>query len=82
MSAHAAHREQRAHARHKLGMKSRYLAPSRSALLLASRSGADARTCERALREGAHVIRTRNVREAIELAARELAIALPAPEGS
>jgi hypothetical protein len=51
--------------------------PSRTALQLAAESGADPRTCERALTEGAHVIRTRSVRDSIESAARKLKIELP-----
>lgn len=55
--------------------------PSRDALLLAVASGADARTCERAIRSGVHVIRTEKVRVEIEIAARDLGIALGAESG-
>lgn len=51
--------------------------PSKTALKLAAESGADPRTCERALTEGAHVIRTRSVRAAIVSAAVKLRVDLP-----
>jgi hypothetical protein len=54
----------------------RYASPSRQALAIAAKSGVDPRTAQRALDEGVDVIRTRLVREAIELAATELNIPL------
>lgn len=52
------------------------------ALILAARSGADWRTCLRALRQGAAVIRTASVREAIERELGELGMSCAAPPGA
>lgn len=70
----------RSEARHYLIMTPYIGIPSRSALLIAAAAGCDARTAERALRHGAHVVRYHAIREAIIVAARDLGIALPLPE--